>query len=108
MEGPHIDDDVHTLGIYNQIDIVSEHGPHASTSSLLEIEEGVTFEIPPVYDKLAPSLNLPNFTDVQIEEIFLKGRIDLRYLSAMMAVDKRFKCKNPTGMGEPSTNYESL
>ena len=37
LAGPHIDDDVHNLGSYNQLDIVAEHGPHASTSGLLEI-----------------------------------------------------------------------
>lgn len=108
LAGPHIDDAVHNLGNYNHLDIAAEYGPHASTSGLLEIAEGVTFRIPPVYDKLAPSLNLPNFTDVRIEESFLKGRLDLRSLSAMMAADKRLRRQNCAGIGEPSTKYESL
>lgn len=64
LAGPHIDDAVQNLGNYNHLDIAPEHGPHTTTSGLLEIAEGVAFEIPPVYDKLAPLLNLPNFTDV--------------------------------------------
>lgn len=108
LAGPHIDDAVQNLGNYNHLDIAPEHGPHTTTSGLLEIAEGVTFEIPPVYDKLAPLLNLPNFTDVRIEESFLKGRLDLRSLSAMMAADKRIRRQNCAGMGEPSTKYETL
>ena len=108
MAGPHLDDDVYNLGSYNQLDIAAEHVRHASTSGLLEIAEGVTFKIPPVYDKLAPSLKMPNFTDVRIKESFLKGRLDLRSLSTMMAADKILKRRNCAGMGEPSTKYESL
>ena len=54
LSGPHIDDAVKNLGNYNHLDVAPEHGPHASTYGLLEIEEGVVFKIPPVYDKLAP------------------------------------------------------
>ena len=37
LAGPLIDDAVHNLGSYNQLDIAAEHGPHASTSGLLDI-----------------------------------------------------------------------
>ena len=37
LASPHIDDVVDNMVSYNQLDIVVEHGPHASTSGLLEI-----------------------------------------------------------------------
>ena len=37
LVGPHIDDVVHNMGSYNQLDIAAEHGHHASKSGLLEI-----------------------------------------------------------------------
>ena len=37
LAGPHIDDVVHNMGSYNQFDNAAEHGPHASTSGILEI-----------------------------------------------------------------------
>ncbi|KAK2651936.1 hypothetical protein Ddye_011792 [Dipteronia dyeriana] len=74
----------------------------------LDIGEGITYRIPPTYDKLAPSLNLPSFSDIQVEEFYLKGTLDLGSLAAMMANDKRFGPRNRVGMGEPRPQYESL
>lgn len=74
----------------------------------LDIGEGITFRIPLSYDKLAPSLNLPSFSDIQVEEFYLKGTLDLGSLAAMMANDKRFGPRSRVGMGEPRPQYESL
>ena len=38
----------------------------------------------------------------------MKGRLDLRSLSAMMAADERLRHQNRAGMGEPFTKYGSL
>eukprot|EP01018_Ginkgo_biloba_P035476 Gb_04007 [translate_table: standard] len=107
----HADDTVHRLGNYNYLDVAAEHDPdkfRGPTSGFLDIVQGVTFKIPPTYDNLAPSLNLPTFSDVRIEECFLKGQLDLRSLSAMMASDRRIRHLNRAGMGESSATYESL
>lgn len=74
----------------------------------LDIGEGITYRIPPTYDKLAASLNLPSFSDIQVEEFYLKGTLDLGSLVAMMANDKRFGPRSQGGMGEPRPQYESL
>ncbi|XP_058752691.1 chromatin-remodeling ATPase INO80-like isoform X2 [Vicia villosa] len=60
--------------------------------SILEIGDGVTYKIPPVYDKLATSLNLLSFSDIHVDEFYLKGTWDLGLLAAMMASDKRRGC----------------
>ncbi|XP_007028646.2 PREDICTED: DNA helicase INO80 isoform X1 [Theobroma cacao] len=74
----------------------------------LDIGEGITYKIPPTYDKLAVSLNLPSFSDVRVEEFYLKGTLDLGSLAAMMDSDKRFGPRSQAGMGEPRPQYESL
>lgn len=74
----------------------------------LDIGDGITYKIPPTYDKLVASLNLPSFSDIQVEEVYLKGTLDLGSLAAMMATDKRFGPKTRVGMGESHTQYESL
>ncbi|XP_031280967.1 chromatin-remodeling ATPase INO80 isoform X2 [Pistacia vera] len=74
----------------------------------LDIGEGITYRIPPTYDKLAASLNLPSFSDIQVEEFYLKGTLDLGSLVAMMASDKRFGPRSGGGMGEARPQYESL
>lgn len=53
-------------------------------------------------------LNLPSFSDIQVEEFYLKGTLDLGSLAAMMASDKRFGTRNRAGMGETLSQYESL
>ncbi|EXB39079.1 DNA helicase INO80 [Morus notabilis] len=74
----------------------------------LDIGDGITYKIPPTYDKLATSLNLPSFSDIRVEEIYLEGTLDLGSLAAMMSTDKRFGHKNHAGMGEPHLQYDSL
>lgn len=43
-----------------------------------------------------------------MEEVYLKGTLDLQSLAEMMASDKRLGPKNRAGMGEPQPQYESL
>lgn len=74
----------------------------------LDIGEGITYRIPPSYDKLAPSLHLPSFSDIRVEEFYLKGTLDLGSLAEMMTNDKRFGPRSRAGMGEPRPQYESL
>ena len=74
----------------------------------LDIGDGITYKIPPTYDKLAIMLNLPSFSDIQVEEFYLKGTLDLGSLAAMMAADKRVGTRNRAGMGETLPQYESL
>ncbi|KAF7819056.1 chromatin-remodeling ATPase INO80-like isoform X1 [Senna tora] len=74
----------------------------------LDIGDGVTYKIPPTYDKLAAMLNLPTFSDIRVEEFYLKGTLDLGSLAAMMASDKRVGPRNRAGMGETLSQYESL
>ncbi|KAK9289646.1 hypothetical protein L1049_007804 [Liquidambar formosana] len=77
-------------------------------SAYLDIGEGITYRIPPTYDKLAVSLNLPSFSDIRVEELYLKGTLDLGSLAKMMAADRRFGPRSRAGMGEPQPQYESL
>ncbi|XP_031397206.1 chromatin-remodeling ATPase INO80 isoform X1 [Punica granatum] len=74
----------------------------------LDIGDGITYKIPPTYDNLAASLNLPSFSDIRLEEYQLKGTLDLASLAKLMASDKRFGPRNRAGMGEPWSQYESL
>lgn len=74
----------------------------------LDIGEGITYQIPPSYDKLAPTLNLPSFSDIRVEEFYLKSTLDLGSLAAMMAADRRFGPRSGAGMGEALPQYESL
>ncbi|KAF5750246.1 DNA helicase INO80-like [Tripterygium wilfordii] len=74
----------------------------------LNIGEGIIYRIPPSYDKLAASLNLPSFADIQVEEFYLKGTVDLGSLAAMIANDKTFGRRNRAGMREFRPKYESL
>lgn len=76
--------------------------------AILEIGDGITFKIPPVYDKLATMLDLPSFSDIHVDEFYLKGTLDLGSLAAMMASDKRLGNRSRAGMGEPLSQYESL
>lgn len=76
--------------------------------ALLDIGEGVTYRIPPTYDKLAASLKLPGFKDIQVDEYYLKGTLDMGSMAMMMASYSRFGSRNRSGMGEPQPQYESL
>ncbi|CAD5162823.1 unnamed protein product [Musa acuminata subsp. malaccensis] len=77
-------------------------------STYLDIGEGITYQIPPTYDKLVASLNLPSIADIIVEENFLNGSLDLRSLAAMIATDRRFDTLNQGGLNEPQPQYESL
>lgn len=74
----------------------------------MDIGDGITYKIPPTYDKLVASSNLPSFSDIQVEEVYLKGTLDLGSLAAMMATDKRLGPKTWAGMGESHPQHESL
>ncbi|XP_022748348.1 DNA helicase INO80 isoform X1 [Durio zibethinus] len=93
------------LANYHEADLVPKI---TYEPAYLDIGEGITYKIPPTYDKLAASLNLPSFSDIRVEEFYLKGTLDLGSLATMMASDKRFGPQSRAGMGEPQPQYESL
>jgi len=98
---------------YFEADFESDYGGgsrYASPldSSYLDIGEGITYRIPPTYDKLVTSMKLPSFSDIRIDEYFLKGKLDLRSLAAFVASDRRFEARNRGGLAEPQPQYESL
>ncbi|KAK2416854.1 DNA helicase INO80 protein [Trifolium repens] len=72
------------------------------------IGDGIAYKIPPIYDKLAATVNLPSLSDIHIEDFYLKGTLDLGSLAEMMASDKRPGNRNRAGMGETISQYESL
>lgn len=76
--------------------------------SYIDIGNGITYRIPLPYEKLSPSLNLPSMPDIQVEEIYLKGTLDLGSLARMMASHDRFQGRTWGGMGDPIPQYESL
>ncbi|KAL9295296.1 Chromatin-remodeling ATPase INO80 [Arabidopsis thaliana] len=95
----------HRRGSYHDRDITPKI---AYEPSYLDIGDGVIYKIPPSYDKLVASLNLPSFSDIHVEEFYLKGTLDLRSLAELMASDKRSGVRSRNGMGEPRPQYESL
>ncbi|CAJ2673301.1 unnamed protein product [Trifolium pratense] len=97
-------------GNYRNADLVQRNGTDRVMyePSILEIGDGITYKIPPIYDKLATTLNLPSFSDIHVDEFYLKGTLDLGSLAAMMAADKRLGNKIRAGMGEPLFQYQSL
>ncbi|GAB4843889.1 Putative DNA helicase ino80 [Ancistrocladus abbreviatus] len=74
----------------------------------LDIGEGIAYQIPPTYDKLVASLNLPTFSDIRVEEFYLTGTLDLGSLAEMMAADRRSGLRSRAGIGEYQPQYESL
>ncbi|XP_024012789.1 DNA helicase INO80 [Eutrema salsugineum] len=76
--------------------------------SYLDIGDGVIYKIPPSYDKLVASLKLPSFSDIHVEDFYLKGTLDLRSLAELMASDKRSGARSRNGMGDPRPQYDSL
>ncbi|KFK34966.1 hypothetical protein AALP_AA5G217000 [Arabis alpina] len=92
-------------GSYRDSDITPKI---AYEPSYLDIGDGVIYKIPPSYDKLVKSLNLPSFSDIHVEEFYLKGTLDLRSLAELMASDKRSGARSRNGMGDPRPRYESL
>lgn len=74
----------------------------------MDIGDGITYRIPPPYEKLASSLSLPSTSDVRVEEFYLKGTLDLGSLAEMMASDRRFGKRNKVGIADSKPQYESL
>lgn len=95
---------------YHEREFSPEYGNERSfhEPTYLDIGEGITYRIPPPYEKLAESLNLPSFSDIRIEEFYLRGTLDLSSLAAMMSNDRRFGSRTRAGMSEPQVQYESL
>ncbi|CAA6662147.1 unnamed protein product [Spirodela intermedia] len=94
-------------------DFSSEYGGASKFSSSMEspyldIGEGITYRIPPTYDRLVTSLKLPSLSDIWIEEYYLKSTLDMHSVASMMAADRRFGSLSRGGMGEPLPQYESL
>ncbi|KAL6593915.1 hypothetical protein ACP70R_048816 [Stipagrostis hirtigluma subsp. patula] len=97
----------------NGMECVSTYGgfnkPAASLdSTYLDMGGNVSYIIPEGYDKLAPSLRLPVFSDIRVEEHFLKDTLDLRTLAAMLGTDRKFEPTSRGGLAEPLPQYESL
>ncbi|CAH9068725.1 unnamed protein product [Cuscuta epithymum] len=76
--------------------------------AFLDMGGGKIYSIPPPYEKLAAALNLPSVSDVQVDEIYLQGTLDLETLAAMMTSDKRFGLRTNGGMGDPIPQHGSL
>ncbi|KAL6009951.1 hypothetical protein ACLOJK_000382 [Asimina triloba] len=99
-------------GNYFDTDFGSEYCSERFLSSFeaanLDIGEGVTYRIPPTYDKLASLLRLPSLSDIRINEQILKGALDLGTLSSLMAGDRRQGFRSHMGMGDPTPEFESL
>ncbi|KAJ9565383.1 hypothetical protein OSB04_001349 [Centaurea solstitialis] len=79
-----------------------------SEPTYLDLGDGISYRIPPTYEMLATSLNLPRLSEIRVEEFYLKETLDLGSLASMMAVDKRFGSRSRAGMCEPKPQYESL
>nr|XP_004236584.1 chromatin-remodeling ATPase INO80 [Solanum lycopersicum] len=99
-----------SLGNHIQSDFLGPYGGDRSIyePAFLDLGEDITYKIPPPYEKLALSLNLPTMSDIQVNEIYLKGTLDLETLAAMMASDKKLGTKRQAGMGDPKPQFESL
>ncbi|XP_060183897.1 chromatin-remodeling ATPase INO80 isoform X1 [Lycium barbarum] len=99
-----------SLGNHIQSDFPGPYGGDRFTyePAFLDLGEDITYKIPPPYEKLATSLNLPSMSDIQVNEICLKGTLDLETLAAMMASDKKLGPKRQAGMGDPKPQFESL
>ncbi|KAJ0610992.1 putative DNA helicase [Helianthus annuus] len=97
-------------GHYKEADFSSDYGLDRSVyePAYLDIGDGVSYKIPPTYEMLAASLNLPKPSDMRVEEFYLTGTLDLGSLASMMSADKRFGPRSGSGMGEPKPQYESL
>ncbi|KOM40548.1 hypothetical protein LR48_Vigan04g074600 [Vigna angularis] len=98
-------------GNYRDVDFTPQYGTADRIMyepASLDIGDGIIYKIPPIYDKLAGALNLPSFSDIHVDDFYLKGTLDLGSLAEMMAADKRFGNRNRAGMGEALPQYESL
>ncbi|KAL4204250.1 hypothetical protein AMTRI_Chr01g108830 [Amborella trichopoda] len=99
-------------GYYFESDVGREFNYDKLSSTLeyayLDIGEGITYRIPPSYDRLVMTLNLPNFSDTGIEECFVKGKVDLGALATMVGSDKKFGPRSRQAMGDAPLTHESL
>ncbi|KAK9154787.1 hypothetical protein Sjap_002267 [Stephania japonica] len=77
-------------------------------SAYLGIGEGISYRIPPSYDRLATSLMLPSFLEIQVDECYLKGTLDMGSLSMMTASNIRPGSRKRSVMTEPQPQYDSL
>ncbi|XP_071720212.1 chromatin-remodeling ATPase INO80-like [Rutidosis leptorrhynchoides] len=98
------------LGHYKGADFAPEYGVDRSVyePAYLDIGDGITYMIPPTYDVLATSLNLPRTSEILLDELYLTGTLDLGSLASMMSADKRLTSQSVVGMGEPKPQYDSL
>ncbi|XP_022856901.1 DNA helicase INO80 isoform X2 [Olea europaea var. sylvestris] len=98
------------LGNYHEAEFGLQYGAIRPNyePALLDIGDGITYRIPPPYEKLASSLSLPSTSDVRVEEFYLKGTLDLGSLAEMMASDRRFGKRNKVGIADSKPQYESL
>ncbi|CAN4089861.1 unnamed protein product [Withania somnifera] len=98
------------FGYHFQSDFAGPYGGNRSIyePAFLDLGEDITYKIPPPYEKLATSLNLPTLSDIQVNEIYLQGTLDLETLAAMMASDKKLGPRRQGGMGDPKPQFESL
>ncbi|KAI4386538.1 hypothetical protein MLD38_004465 [Melastoma candidum] len=100
----------HKLENFHEADFIRMRSVErvAYEPAFLDITDGLTYKIPPTYDMLQESLNLPSFFDVTVDEFQLKGSLDFVSLAKLLATDKRLGPRHSTGMGEPRPQYESL
>lgn len=98
------------LGNYHESEFGLQYGSIRPNyePAMLDIGDGITYRIPPPYEKLASSLSLPSTSDIRVEEFYLKGTLDLGSLAAMMASDRRLGQRNRTGIADSKPQYESL
>ncbi|CAN4106608.1 unnamed protein product [Withania somnifera] len=99
-----------SLGNHFQSDFPGPYGGDRSIyePAFLDLGEDITYKIPPPYEKLATSLNLPTLSDIQVNEIYLQGTLDLETLAAMMASDTKLGPRRQAGMADPKPQFESL
>ncbi|GAB2295564.1 Putative DNA helicase ino80 [Dionaea muscipula] len=95
---------------YSDSDYAHKGGNDRTTyePAYLDIGEGIAYQIPLTYDKLAESLHLPKFSDIQVEEFYLMGTLDLGSLAAMMDSHRSCELKSRVGMGEHLPQFGSL
>ncbi|KAJ7976742.1 DNA helicase INO80 [Quillaja saponaria] len=65
----------HKPGNHHDADFTPQYGTDRTIyePASVDIGDGVTYKIPPTYNKLAPILNLPSFSDIRVEEFYLKA-----------------------------------
>ncbi|PWA92794.1 SNF2-related, N-terminal domain-containing protein [Artemisia annua] len=88
----------------------TEYGMNRSVyePTYLDIVDGVTYKLPPTYEMLATSLNLPRALEMQLEEFHLSGTLDLGSLTSLMSADRKSGSRSGSGISEPKPQYQSL